>query len=565
MGIRDIFKSTPNLKATPSDSSSDSMMNYFQPPQHDIMKANIPGFLYKPPYGYPRKLNIPHLRDIAKTPYVFSIIKTLSDEAAGTKWSVRVKKNFVEDQEVQKLADDASLFLSNPNGNDESFEMIQKAAIKDILELDSGVIVKVFNQNGKLSQLFARDAGSFLKNPDVYGYMGNREDFIIPDTQKTSTSMNKKEFGSAYSDAAYFQYGWTSGGHPIPFGKREIIFMIHNPKTDSIYGTSPMEILTNTLYMLIYGQQYNLDYYMNGNVPDGIIHLPGADKNTAKSFAQRLLAKFKKVDSLDNKVRVGHQYPIWAGEQAPSIVPFMLSAKDMQILEQQKWFIKLVWSCFGVTPDEMGFTEDSNKAVAQSQSEVHKRKAIQPILETLQYYYTTQILTEFDPLGRLEFIFDDYDINAEMKRMDLYQRELDLGIKTSEMVAIEEGIDIQTLKQSKEDSVQEAQENISKDDKKDDKDKEDDEESNLKAFKYEVKDSVKIMKDNPGYTGLIGTIEEIKLNKNNEQVYKIRFDDTSYIRVFAEEIRCIERYTDTDAMNDVTEADKEAYKTEESK
>jgi len=551
MGIFSRTKPEPNLKATNSD-TPESVMNYFMPPQTDIMKANIPGFLYKPPYGYPRKLNVPHLRDIAKTPYVFSVIKTLADEAAGTKWSIQPRKEFAEDKEVQQLVQDATLFLQNPNGNDESFEMIQKAAIKDILELDSGVFVKVFNEEGKLSQLFARDGGSFLKNPDVYGYMGGRADFInvsgYPQGGKESgkDSMTAKQYGTEYADAAYFQYGWTTGGHPIPFGKREIMYVIHNPKTDSIYGNSPMDILTQTLYMLIYGQQYNLDYYMNGNVPDGIVHLPNADKTTAKTFASRLMAKFKKVDNLGNNTRVGHQYPVWAGEQAPGFIPFMLSSKDMQILDQQKWFIKLVWACFGVTPDEMGFTEDSNKAVSQSQSEVHKRKAIQPILETLQYHYTSQILTEFDPQGRLEFIFDDYDINNEMKRMDLYQRELDLGIKTSEMIAKEEGIDMDELKQSKEDAQPDelAEPSPSTDKDNNMAEQEDDEEQkgNIKAFHYVAGDMVKIVADNPGYTGLVGTIDDVNLNRNNEYVYTIRFDDKSFIRVFSEEMKGIEPY-----------------------
>ena len=528
------------------------LMNYFSPPVNDIMKANIPGFLYKPPYGYPRKLNVPHLRDIAKTPYVFSIVKTLSDEAAGTSWEVRVKEDYADDQEAQSLAQEATLFLSNPNGNDESFEFINKAVIKDVLELDSGVIVKVFNEEGKLSQLFARDAGSFLKNPDIYGYMGGREDFITPEGFPGSNdTMTAKQYGSAYSDAAYFQYGWTTGGHPIPFGKREIMYIMHNPKTYSIYGTSPMEILTETIYMLIYGQQYNLDYYMNGNVPDGIIHLPNADKATAKSFASRLLSKFKKVDELGNKTRVGHQYPVWSGEQVPSLIPFMLSAKDMQILEQQKWFIKLVWACFGVTPDEMGFTEDSNKAVAQSQSAVHKRKAVQPILDTLQYHYTTQILTEFDPQGRLEFVFDDYDVDEEVKKLSLYQQELTLGIKTSEMIAEEEGIDTAQLKQSKADAAVEEQKNNpmpensgfpEKKDESKDKEKKEKKDKKLKAFKYKKGDSVKIMMDNPGFTGLVGHIEQIKTNKNNEFVYKVRFKDNSFIRVFDEEFKCVDEY-----------------------
>ena len=46
-----------------------------------IFKHVIPEFLYKPPFGFPRNVNVPFLRTLSKNPYIMSIIKTLQDEA----------------------------------------------------------------------------------------------------------------------------------------------------------------------------------------------------------------------------------------------------------------------------------------------------------------------------------------------------------------------------------------------------------------------------------------------------------------------------------------------------
>ena len=37
-----------------------------------LFKAYIPNFLYKPPYGMPRRVNTAKLKDLSKNTYIFS-------------------------------------------------------------------------------------------------------------------------------------------------------------------------------------------------------------------------------------------------------------------------------------------------------------------------------------------------------------------------------------------------------------------------------------------------------------------------------------------------------------
>lgn len=433
------------------------------PPQDDTFKAYIPEFLYKPPFGYPLKKNVAELKLLAQNPYVFSVIRTLKDEAATTKWEIKPKKEFTDvtnpqqhNEEIKRI----STWFNNPNGNDESFADILSCWIQDLCELDAAVGVKVFNRGKEFSQLYARDGGTFLKNPDIYGYLGNREEYIDPlnnnfdyrsytgqDGKPTQEGINA--YSVSYSEkAAYFQYGWTGLGLPVPFGRREIIYITMTPRSDSIYGRSPLEILKSSILTLIYGQNYHLDFYLNGNAPDGLISVPGAEQDQVEAMQRRMDSKFRNVDQLGNTVRIGHQYPV-TGTDA-KFVPFTLSAKDMEIIEQQKWWTKLVWTCFGVPPDEMGFTEDSNKAVSQTQTGAHKRRALTPMLKRIEYAINTQLMPELDPTGIFEFHFEDYNLEEDMKKHQLYQLQTQIGIKTPEMIAEEEGINVEKLKAHKE-------------------------------------------------------------------------------------------------------------------
>jgi phage portal protein BeeE len=434
-------------------------------PDEGIYKAYIPNFLYKPPFGYPLNKNVLHLKALAKNPFIFSVIRTLKDEASTCKWEIRYKKEYAgegfkdtENADIKRISN----WFYNPNANEESFGDIIGQWIQDLCEVDAAVGVKVFNKKNDFLHLYARDGGSFLKNPDIYGSIGNRDQFVYAyrDMNPNMTMPYKiKIYAAAYAEtAAYYQYGWTGNALPVPFGRREIMYIMSNARSDSIYGRSPLEVIEEVLLTLIYGVQYNSDFYLNGNAPDGLINLVGADQDIAKAFQDQIRSKFRTNDDLlGNSRRIGHTYPVYGGPAA-NFVPFQLSAKDMEIIEQQKWFTKLVWSAFGVTPDEMGYTEDSNKAVSQTQTGVHKRKALKPLLKKIEYAINSQLMTELDPSGKLEFAFEDYDLDDELKKATLYKAQIDGGWKTAEMVAEEEGIDLEKLKAHKEEKAKQEME-----------------------------------------------------------------------------------------------------------
>ena len=514
--------------------------------KYDIFKAYIPEFLYKPPYGYPRKVNTVLLKKLAQNPYIFSVIKTLYDEITSLEYKIVVKERFSEDkQDYSEKISEIEGFFEDPNGNEQSFEEILKATIVGISEVDAGVWVKVFSQEGQFQQLFVRDGSTFLKNPDIFGYMGNRAEFVPPvydkflnnDLSKMEDAQSK-EIMSQYdylfrNQAAYFQYGWTAGSMPIPFGKREIVYLMSNPRPDTIYGKSPLQILQDVIETLVYGVDYHLDYFLNNNIPDGVVELLGAEEDHIKAFRDGMNNRVRFEDTLGNTRKKFFKVPIVS--QPVEFKPFSFNSKDMQILEQQEWFTKLVWSCFGVTAEEMGYTQDSNKAVAQVQSKVNVRKAIRPFIKLIKYYIDSEILPEFfvgevEP-GRyseslpdfkkvpVEFVFDNYDVDDDKKSHDLLEQEIRMGVKTPDMVAAELNIDVDKLNKSKDELFDKQVEQnevmgVDEDSNFDKKEENDVEIVEEKSVENVIKQGEKVVKDMDSVidtigNGIISAIEDM--------------------------------------------------------
>lgn len=419
--------------------------------EEDIFKAFIPWFLYKPPYGFPRENNVLTLRQFAKNVYIFSVIKTLQDMVSSVPYDIKLRQEYIDEGFNEKQEDKRQIigFFDNPNGNDESWEYLLRCWVKDVCEIGNFVGVKVFNKAGNFSQVFARDAGTFLKNPDIYGYMGDRADFVAPITQYALTEgvpqneetynvdkYKNENYEHLYKEnAAYFQYGWTAGARPVPFGKREIMWGGLTPRTNSIYEESPIEILYNQILTLVYGSEYNLDFYLNNNMPTGLLTFKGASQEQANAYKTQMQNQFMDTDEFGNYKKKHFKIPITGFET--TFTQMQMSSKDMEVIEQQKWFTRLVWGVFGVTSDDMGIIEDSNKAISENQSNVTKKKAIKPFLRMFEYVINTQLMPEFGH-PEYEFKFIDYDLDEDIKKHSLWQQEISMGVRTPRDIATQE-------------------------------------------------------------------------------------------------------------------------------
>lgn len=215
-----------------------------------------------------------------------------------------------------------------------------------------------------------------------------------------------------------------------------------NRQTNSLYGQSPIQLLADVIVALVYGVNYNLDFYQNANMPEGIVSVLGANNDQIRTLQERLSSVARQQDPQTGLMRrIGYRFGFSNTEV--KFTPFQLAPREMEIIAQQQWFTKLLWACFGVTADEMGFTENSNRAVGEEQTKVNARKAIKPILRQIKYRIDHEIIAEWgeEASSMLEFRFVEENLDEDLKRAQLQQAYIAMGVKTPEMVAEDLGFD----------------------------------------------------------------------------------------------------------------------------
>ncbi len=430
-----------------------SVVTAFEETREGQPKAYIPNFFYKPPFGYPRYKDLLYYRKLAASIYVDMCETAIIDEVCSIEWDIVAEdKSGNEVLGKEKDVEEVKSFFENPNTNPESWETVVRMMLPDLLEINSGIMIKVFNSFGKMVEIVSRDGSAFTKNPDVYGMYTNRADLILmkdiydadgesPYRAETGYPLLQGYITSdqAREEGAYFQYGFNTGARPIPFGKREIVWFEKKVRTDDLYGRSAMEVLARTVQTLIYAVEHNLEYFSDNSIPPGVLGLDGMNTADMKAFAQQWTESQKKTDDLGNWKKVFHKLAMV--NKMPKFERLGLTNIELELIESQKWWSKMVWACFGMTATELGFVEDAKGSANQIvQSSIAKKRIIYPLLKIIAYYVNTQIIPEFGFEG-IRYKYKIFDVDDETKKWGLYKLRTEAGLKTINEERNAEGLD----------------------------------------------------------------------------------------------------------------------------
>ena len=442
----------PYNKATSNPRpSKTSSVTVFEETRDGLPKAYIPNFFYRAPFGYPRYKDLNYFRQLAASIYVDMCVTAIIDEVCSVEWEIVAEDragNEVpgKEKDVERIQD----FFHNPNTNKESWETIVRMMLPDLLELNSGIMVKIFNMFGEMVEICSRDGMAFTKNPNPYGFYTNRADLILmknilgeseEQTQQMDYPAIQAEMTAeqAGEEGAYFQYGFNTGARPIPFGKREIVWFEKKVRTDNLYGRSSMEVLAKTVQTLIYAVESQLEYFNDNSIPPGVLGLEGMSSDDLKAFGQQWIQQQKVQDDLGNWKRANHKLPMV--NKMPKFERLGFTNAELELIESQKWWSKLVWGAFGITATELGFTEDAKGAANQIvQTSVAKKRIIYPLLRLIEYHVNTEIIPEFGVEG-VRYKYKIFDIDEEMKKWGLYKLQTESDLKTINEVRNAEGLD----------------------------------------------------------------------------------------------------------------------------
>lgn len=325
---------------------------------------------------------------------------------------VKVKPRIVPKQKdkdisgrLKKRIEVVEKFLDNPNNNKESFADIREKTIRDLLVYGRKAIEKVLNPFTRtLKEIYAQCPKNLTINTDAHGNIRPTRSYkLLP-------------------------YGAKD---PVYWDIDEMIYIVHNPISNSAYGMRILDGIANTVASDMLRATHNANYFINGAEAAGLLGLEGMSDKALKAFRSYWKENFKGAHNAHKTAAVN--VPI-------KYVRMAITNRDLEFSEYGKELRAKIFSGYGMQPVVMGIGDaSSGKTSTAEQIELYKDGALRPILSKEAYYYTKEIIEigfGFDDV-MVEFIgIDQIDIGTQ-STIDI--AETTAGLQTINEVRLRRG------------------------------------------------------------------------------------------------------------------------------
>ena len=208
----------------------------------------------------------------------------------------------------------------------------------------------------------------------------------------------------------------------------ELGYGVRNKSTNVLrngYGVSELETMVEIVTWILWGMQYNGNFFKQGSQPRGFINVKNSniDQATLNEFRQ----DWKQTMS---SVYNSHRVPVIQGIDLEWI-DLQQSNRDMEFTEWIKFLLVIACAVYRMDPSELGFQfQDAARVFGQDgQRERLKHsqeKGLTPLLVFYQNVLNKYIISEID--DRFEFVFTGIEVEDEDAQVELDKKKLDAGV-----------------------------------------------------------------------------------------------------------------------------------------
>jgi SPP1 gp7 family putative phage head morphogenesis protein len=300
--------------------------------------------------------------------------------------------------------DQAYAALKKPDGKI-SFHSWLAKYLEDVLRYDAGVLQKRRDRAGRAIGLRVVSGATIAPVLDYYG-----------ETPTESIEWN----GRIVPAPAYVQF--VQGVPWKWFGANDLVYEPFRPQPDSPYGFAPLEAVLINANTDIRFQMHFLNYFTEGTVPFGFASAP-----EGLTSADQMREWQEYYDALMYGDDAAKHQMKWVAHGTTFDWP-----KDTTFNDQFALFLmRKTCAAFHVTPNDLGFTDDVNRATGDTQVDVQFRVGTAPLLMHLEEIISAYLQ---DDLGLpVEFEFDDgqekEDRVAEAQAWQIY---IDSGMASAD-------------------------------------------------------------------------------------------------------------------------------------
>lgn len=355
---------------------------------------------------------------------------SLDDQKPG--YQIRYKKSpGSEDKELnekdKKIVDYIVKFLEEGGENDkweceDNFQEFTRKVLRDSLVLDQMTFELVRARNMNLKKYRAVDA-ALIRQLDT----------------------NDPRYAQMFENFRWHgylpRYAMVWDGqiirHPVTneyvvFYPWELGYGVRNKTTNVLrngYGCSELETLIEIVTWILWGMQYNGNFFKQGSQPKGFINVKNGniDQGTLNEFRQ----DWKQTMST---VYNSHKIPVIQGIDLEWI-DLQQTNRDMEFTEWIKFLLVIACAVYRMDPSELGFQfQDAARIFGQEGQKERldhsRQKGLTPLLVFYQNVLNKYIISEID--DRLELVFTGIEIEEEAAQVELDKKKSEAGFVSLE-------------------------------------------------------------------------------------------------------------------------------------
>lgn len=344
------------------------------------------------------------LRSLADVSDIIRIcIETRKDQICSLGWDI-VPRDKKKGKDLTHKIDEARTFFRSPDRR-RSFATWIRMAIEDVLVVDALSVYRRRTRGGKLHALELKDGTTFLP------LLAEDGDLPLPPNVAFRQIIN---------------------GVPIEGGDCSLDQLYYRPRTvrtHTPYGLSPTEAVLLTVNAALNREMFNLHYYTEGNVPEGLLEAP-------KGFTTKQLVEFQEYldDYLGGNL----------GKRRKLKVVHEGGAKVFQFKEPDfatgfdEWLLKVMCAAFAVPPQEIGFTADVNKATGEQQENVVYRRGVKPLSGFFKDLFDDVLALDLG-LSELEWAWTGGEVEDRLTDAEADRIYVEMGAISVDEIRIDAG------------------------------------------------------------------------------------------------------------------------------
>ena len=280
-----------------------------------------------------------HMRGLADGyDFLRLVIETRKDQMCSMRWTVRPKDEKAEpDERCRKI----EAFLTMPD-QEHDWPTWLRMLLEDMLVLDAATIYPRKTRGGEPYSFELVD-GATIKR-------------VIDETGRTPLP----------PDPAYQQV--LKGLPAVNYSRDELIYAIRNPRTNRVYGYSPVEQIIMTVNIAMRRQLSQLQYFTEGNIPEAMIGVPDTwNPDQIRQFQDYWDAMLE-----GNTAARRHAKFIPGGMDVHETRPDLM--KDVF----DEWLIRIICFAFSISPSSM--IAQVNRATAEVSKATAEEEGLLPTM-----------------------------------------------------------------------------------------------------------------------------------------------------------------------------------------